>query len=62
MVYIQHSYRRVVHTFIGKSPFENCYGYFPSSLFDITYRKQAGERDDLIGDSLTIEKFGENMR
>ena len=40
MVYKQHSYNRLVHTSIGKSPFKTCFGYFPSSPLDIAYGKQ----------------------
>jgi hypothetical protein len=31
MIYIQHSYNRSIHAYIGKSPFETLFGYFPPS-------------------------------
>jgi hypothetical protein len=37
MIYIQHSFNRAVHAYIGKSPFETCFGYFPPSPLDVVY-------------------------
>jgi hypothetical protein len=62
MIYIQHSYNRVVHTSIGKSPFEYLFGYFPPSPLDIVYGQQGGEREDITREVLKEEKFVENIR
>jgi hypothetical protein len=62
MVYIQHSYNRVIHTSIGKPPFETCFGYFPPSPLVVVYGQQGGVREDLTGDSLKVEKFLEKIR
>jgi hypothetical protein len=39
MIYIQHSYNRVVHTSIGKCPFEIFFQYLPPSPLDVVYGK-----------------------
>jgi len=62
LLYIQHSYNKVVHTSTGNSTFETCFGYFPPSPLDITYGKQGGVREYLIGDALRDEKFTEKIR
>ena len=62
MVYIQHSYNRVVDTSIGKSPFETCFGYFPPSPLDISYGQQGGVKEDPIGDALRADFFIEKIR
>jgi hypothetical protein len=54
LIYIQHSYNRSIHTSSGKSPFANCFGYFPPSPFDVVYGQQGGVREDLIGDALKV--------
>ena len=62
MVYIQHSYNRVVHTSTRKSPFETCFGYFPPSPLDILYGQQRGVREYLTGDALMTEKIIDKIR
>ena len=62
LLYIQHSYSKAVHTFIGKSPFEACFGYFPPSPLDIAYGQQGGVKEDLKGDALRDEKIIEKIR
>jgi hypothetical protein len=52
MIYIYKSYNILFQTFIGKSPFETCFGYFPPSPLDVLYGKQEGVREDLIGYAL----------
>jgi hypothetical protein len=44
VVYIQHSYNKVVHSLTQKSPLEACYGYFPPSPSDVVYGQK--EEDD----------------
>jgi hypothetical protein len=61
LIYTQHSYNRVVHTSTGKSPFETCFGYLPPSPLDFVYG-QGGEREDLTGDALKVEKLVEKIR
>jgi hypothetical protein len=60
MIYIQHSYNRVVHTSTGKSPFETFFGYFPHSPLDVFYGSK-GVREDTIGEELIVDKFVENI-
>ena len=61
LVYIQHSYNRVVHTSTGKSPFDTCFGYFPPTPLDISYGQQGGVREDLTRDALMAENFIEKI-
>jgi hypothetical protein len=37
MIYIQHSYNKVVHTSTSKSPFETCFGYLTPLFLDLVY-------------------------
>jgi hypothetical protein len=62
MIYIQHSYNKVVHTSTSKSPFETFFGYFPPSPLDVVYGQQGGEREDITGEALRVEKFVGNIR
>jgi hypothetical protein len=62
MIYIHHSYNRVVHTYTGKSPFEIFFSNFPPSPFDIVYGQQGGVRENIIGEALRAKKFVENIR
>jgi len=59
MIYIKHSYNRESHTYIDKSPFEACFGYF---IPYVVYGKQGGVREDLTEDSLKEEKNVEKTR
>jgi hypothetical protein len=61
MIYTQCSFNIVVHTSTGKSPFENCFGYFLPSPLDVVYGQQ-GVREDTMGEALKVEKFVENIR
>ena len=61
MIYIQHSYNRVVDTSISKSPFETFLGYLQPSPLDVVYGQQ-GVREDIIGEALKVEKSVENIR
>jgi hypothetical protein len=47
LVYIKHSYSKVVHSLTKKSNFKACYGYFPPSPSDVVYGKQ--EEDVVYG-------------
>jgi hypothetical protein len=51
------SYNRGIHTSIGKSPFENCFGYFPPSPLDVVYGKKGGVGEELKGDALRVDFF-----
>jgi hypothetical protein len=60
-IYIQHSYNIEVHTSIGKSYFETCFGYFPPSPLDVVYGKK-GVMEDFTREALKEEKNVENIR
>jgi hypothetical protein len=62
MIYIQHSYNREVHTSIGKSPFETCFGYLTALPLDVVYGKQGGVKEDIMREALREEKFIEKLR
>jgi hypothetical protein len=62
MIYIQHSYNRVVHTSTSKSPFETFFGYFPPSPLDVVYGQQGGAREDITREALKAKKFVEKIR
>jgi hypothetical protein len=57
MIYIQNSHNKVVHTSIGKSPFETCFGYLPPSPLNVVCGQQGGAREDIVGEVLKVEKF-----
>jgi hypothetical protein len=61
LIYIQHSYNKVVHTFTNKSYFETCFGYFPPYL-DVVYGQQGGVTDGITRETFKVEKFVENIR
>jgi hypothetical protein len=52
LIYIQHSYNRVVHISTNKSPFETCFGHLPPSPLDVVYGQQEGVMEDIMGDAL----------
>jgi hypothetical protein len=60
MIYIQHSYNIALHTSIGKSPFEICFGYFSPSPLD-AYEQQ-GVREFITREALKENKFVEKVR
>jgi hypothetical protein len=62
LIYIQHSYKKEVHYYTSKSPFETFLGYFPPSPLDIVYGQQGGVREDLTRDALKVEKNVEKIR
>jgi hypothetical protein len=62
MIYIRHSYDRLVQNSTGKSPFETCFRYFPPSPLDVVYGQQGGVRDELAVDSLKEPIFFEKIR
>jgi hypothetical protein len=55
LIYIKHSYNRVVQTSTGKSPFETCFGYFPPSPLDFVYGQHIGVSEGLTRDALKEE-------
>jgi len=61
MIYIQHSYNKVVHTYTSKSPFETCFGYFSFSPLDVVYGHQ-GVMEYIIGEPFKEKKLVENIR
>ena len=62
LIYIQHSYNKVVHTSIGKSAFETCFGYFPPSPLDFVYGQQEGVREDTSGEALKDGNFFDKIK
>jgi len=61
LVYIQHYYNLMNHTYTRMSPFEICFGHFIPSLLDISYGKQ-GVKEDIIGDALRAKKIMYKIR
>jgi hypothetical protein len=62
MIYIQHSYSRVVHNSTGKSPFETFFGYIPPFPLDVVYGNQGVVMEDIIEEVLKSENFVESIR
>jgi hypothetical protein len=62
MIYINHSYNRLVHTFTGESPFETCFGYLWLSPLDVVYGQQGGMREEIIEEVLKEDKFVVKIR
>ena len=56
VIYIQHSYNRVVHTSICKSPFETCFGCLSPSPLDITHGQQRGATKYTMSEAVKVEK------
>jgi hypothetical protein len=51
LIYIQHSYDRVVYTSTNKFPFENLFGYLPTLPLHVVYGQQGGAREDTVGEA-----------
>ena len=62
MIYIQHSYKRGIHTSVCKSYFETCFGYQPPSLQDVVYGQQERVRENAINEALRAKKFIDKIR
>jgi hypothetical protein len=45
LIYIKHSYNRLVHTSTGKPPFETFFGYLTPLPLDVVYGQQGGGRE-----------------
>ena len=39
--YIQHAYKRAIHSSTKRSPFETCFGYLPKSPLDFIFDKDS---------------------
>ena len=48
--------------FIGKSPFETCFGYFPPSPLDVVYGHRGGMGEGTRIEALKEKKFFENIK
>jgi hypothetical protein len=60
-MYIQHCYKKVVHTFIDKSHFENFFRCLSPSPLNFVYGSQGGVAQYIIEDALKVEKNVENI-
>jgi hypothetical protein len=59
--YLQSAFNRPVHSSSGKTPFETCYGYLPSSPFDVVFSMDYTGVGKEGSDRLRVHKFLEKI-
>jgi hypothetical protein len=59
--YLQFAFNRSVHSSSGKTPFETCYGYLPSSPFDMVFSTDSTMDGKEESDRLKAQKFLEKI-
>ena len=59
--YLQFAFNHSVHSSSGKTPFETCYGYIPSSPFDMVFVTEPTMDGKVESDRLQAQKFLEKI-
>ena len=62
MLYIQHSYHRLIHNSNSNSPFETCFGDLPLSPFDYIFGQHENSNETLVKEEKHVMKFIEKIQ